>query len=689
MSSLNLKSSDAYITHYSDSVSMNRFRDHYLDGASCPPIAFTANGRPASSYAWEKTVGQTVTYTDYPEEDPVKRFERKDTYICPELQLAVELTVTSYPLFAVIEYFPVLRNIGEGNSPVISDLLCMDADLFENVRFPKVHHSNGASYHSDEYKPHEDDMSYIGVRELAFDQKRGLASESVLPFFNAEDREHGKGVIFCLSWEGNWKARFSIDERKLLHLTAGQDHTRFALLPGENVRLPMTVLLFYSGAYINGQNVWRLFYWRHNLERQQGIRTRMNRYCSVSCFDGLINDEEKCFAILSRIKEADITDELDVINQDAGWYDTEDCTHWGKTGNWYPEPHRFPRGLKPFIDACHEAGLTYSLWVEPERYLFRTKLHTHYRDKGLYPFTEPDGTVRNARFEETQGVWSPENPINENVLMNLADPEVVEDVSLWLGDLLCGNGVDMYRQDCNIEPGEYWPGMDTTENRRLGIPREGITEIRYVEGERKLWENLFKRKPDLRIDCCAGGARRISLENIRMSFIHTRTDFNEDVDFAQCQTYGAALWFMVTGTSGDMSSPYAIRSRSIPSICVDGGHFDIEQYRSAMPKYKEYVSLQFSAYYPLTPYNSDPDGTLGMQFDDIDRGTGMVQVFIRSSDTLRLRLQGLCTDSSYRVWDEDHPESEAVYTGSDLMEKGLVFSSDARAALLWRYQRLD
>ena len=52
--------------------------------------------------------------------------------------------------------------------------------------------------------------------------------------------------------------------------------------------------------------------------------------------------------------------------------------------------------------------------------------------------------------------------------------------------------------------------------------RQGITEIRYVEGMYTFLDELQQRHPDLIIDNCASGGRRLDLEMIRRSVTLTR-----------------------------------------------------------------------------------------------------------------------------------------------------------------------
>ena len=47
---------------------------------------------------------------------------------------------------------------------------------------------------------------------------------------------------------------------------------------------------------------------------------------------------------------------LDAYVLDAGWQ-----KHFG---DWEPAPLKFPNGLKPISDYCHEKGLKFGLWID-------------------------------------------------------------------------------------------------------------------------------------------------------------------------------------------------------------------------------------------------------------------------------------------------------------------------------------
>ena len=67
--------------------------------------------------------------------------------------------------------------------------------------------------------------------------------------------------------------------------------------------------------------------------------------------------------------------------------------------------------------------------------------------------------------------------------------------------LIRTNGVDVYRQDCNIDSLAYGNLGDAPHRR-------GMTQIRHVTGFLAFWDELRRRHPHLLIDTCASGGRR-------------------------------------------------------------------------------------------------------------------------------------------------------------------------------------
>jgi hypothetical protein len=65
-------------------------------------------------------------------------------------------------------------------------------------------------------------------------------------------------------------------------------------------------------------------------------------------------------------------------------------------GNWFCRPQGFSKGLKPVSEACHEMGLKFLVWFEPERVARGTRLareHPEFvfggKEGGLFKLGDP------------------------------------------------------------------------------------------------------------------------------------------------------------------------------------------------------------------------------------------------------------------------------------------------------------
>jgi alpha-galactosidase len=136
-------------------------------------------------------------------------------------------------------------------------------------------------------------------------------------------------------------------------------------------------------------------------------------------------------------------------------------------------------------------------------------------------------------------------------LLNLGNPAARQ----WLTDhvdrLLTEQGIDLYRQDFNMDPLAFWRAADEPD-------RQGITENKHVCGYLAYWDELRRRHPQMLIDSCASGGRRNDLETMRRSVPLWRSDYAYEPIGHQCMTYGISLWlpYHGTGTVASSAAPY-------------------------------------------------------------------------------------------------------------------------------------
>jgi alpha-galactosidase len=324
---------------------------------------------------------------------------------------------------------------------------------------------------------------------------------------------------------------------------------------------------------------------------------------------------------------------------------------------------RFPRGLRAISDHAHERGVKTILWFEPER-------------------VQPGTWLYEERPEWLLGADGGQK------LLNLGNAEAREWLTNRVDRLMAEQGIDLYRQDFNMDPLPYWRANDAED-------RQGLTEIRHVEGYLAYWDELLRRHPGMFIDSCASGGRRNDLETMRRAIPLWRTDWRCDPVGTQCCSYGISLWIPLSGTGAADADAYTFRSNMVPfTNClfdVRNRQLDYSLLRRLTAQWQRIAPCYYGDFWPLTPYSTEDSAWMAWQFDRPDLGQGVVQVFRRAEsvyESARLRLRGLDSDARYRWRNLDAPRSRTA-SGRELMDTGLLVKvKDQPGAPLIVYERL-
>ena len=114
---------------------------------------------------------------------------------------------------------------------------------------------------------------------------------------------------------------------------------------------------------------------------------------------------------------------------DAGWYPCRGS--WPNTGTWEVDQTRFPNGLRGVTDVAHSNGMKTLLWFEPERVTPKTWLSDNHPE------------------------W-----LLGGILLNLGNPETLQWLIDHIDKTLTEEGIDLYRQDFNMDPLQHWRTND-------------------------------------------------------------------------------------------------------------------------------------------------------------------------------------------------------------------------------------
>ena len=643
--------------------------EHFDGKAAALPFSFTYGGRPSAELLASWPYEQRSQALD------AHRTARTLTYRDPAGGLTLRCDGVEYLDYPVVEWTVYLRNEGSVDTPVLSSIQALDTTLAPPVQDEYVlHHATGSPCAISDFQPWESSWSHWAKQRILAPTKRittsgGRPSNSDWPYFNLEAR--GEGLIVAIGWPGQWAAEFTRLTDRGLRVTAGQERTHFVLHPGEEVRTPLVALLFWQGDYLRSQNIWRRWMLAHNLPRQAGALPQPQTVSSSSTTYHEMQDanEENQKLFIDRLIEEGL--QPDYWWMDAGWYTMDG--RWWNTGTWEVDPARFPNGLRAVSDYAHARGTKTIVWFEPERVTPGTWLHEQ-RPEWLLP--PPSGSAN-----------------THNHLLDLGHPEARQWVIERFDRLIVEQGVDLYRQDFNMDPLPFWRANDARLSP-VQDDRQGITENRYVTGYLAYWDELRRRHPDMLIDTCASGGRRDDLETLRRSVPLHRSDYAHQAVGNQCHTYGLSFWVPYYGTGAPQIDAYVLRSTFCPSFGYGPDMrehgLDYALLRRMVAEWRQVAATMLGDFYPLTSYSYEEDVWMAWQFDRPEAGCGVVQAFRRAQSPFaaaQFRLHGLDPAARYTLRNTDDQDHPWVMTGQELMETGLAVAIAERpgaAVLLYR-----
>jgi len=633
-----------------------------------PAFSFVYGGKPSGEGlpAWPRV--------DARESLSRGRTRHTSTWTDAATGLEVRRVAVEYSDFPALEWTVHFKQLGDGNTPILESIQAIDARIGRadgcDAGEWLLRSAKGDTCAPDLYEPLE---QVLGPgADLRFAPAGGRGTNGAFPYYNLVTPTGG--MFLAVGWPGQWASRFHRDAERGLEIAAGQERTRMSLQKGEEVRTPLVALLFWSGSDLDrAQNLWRRWMIAHVMPRPGGQLPPPQLLASSSRqYDEMIRaNETNQIHFINRYLEEGLR--LDYWWMDAGWY-VHHGGGWPRVGTWLVDSNRFPRGLRAVSDHARQRNVKTLVWFEPERVAAGTWLAQEHPEWVL------GGT--------------------NGGLLNLGLDAARQWLTEHVDSMITEQGIDLYRQDFNMDPLGHWRAADAPD-------RQGITEIRHVTGYLAYWDELRRRHPGLLIDSCASGGRRNDLETMRRAVPLWRSDYAYEAIGHQCMTYGISLWlpFHGTGTVATRNAPYygsgltpiepyAFWSNTTPSL---GCGFDMREpldysaLRRLIAQWRQVSPCYYGDFWPLTAWNRDPTLWMAWQFDCPETGTGMLQAFRRHDslyESARLTLRGLDPEARYFVADVNAADTGRTWSGRELLETGLPLAiADRPGALVLSYSK--
>ena len=605
------------------------------------PFSFTCGAR--SSRDWLKSENAGLDSSEWQDGKRLHLLRWHDA----ETSLSCVMELTEFCDFPAMEWVIRLRHEGSAETAPIANFKALDI-FWKSAKAdetPELRRALGSDGRHDDFQYCRDELrqsmweaphtirmdsatnaSFRKVRNGSppYLMADGRTSATWLPFFNL--RTGGDGILCALGWTGQWFAEFAHDGTGKTRISSGMEHLELKLRPGEGIRSPRVLLLYWQGAPIHAHNVLRQFILSFHTPHVNGEPVEMP-VCNGSWGGTPTQGHLDSIAAIARQGLA-----YDYYWVDAGWYGTSnkpcpDVFHgdWGLTGNWCVNRNYHPGGLKPISDAAHRAGMKFLLWFEPERASYGTPVTLEH----------PEWFLRRRNQE-------PPKP-NHGLLLNLGHPGAWQWAVDTISTLITENGIDCYREDFNIDPCPFWADADEDG-------RKGLVEMRFVEGLYALWDELRRRHPGLLIDNCASGGRRLDLETIGRSVALWRTDYNcfrfMNPDASQLHGAGLNLWLPMNAISPTArpGDTYQARSAFSAGLVLNIEEFGLSDckapdfpwdwFHKMIGEAKRLRPCFLGDFYPLTPCIVDPAAWLAYQLHVPGEQAGAVVAFRRAESPI-------------------------------------------------------
>jgi alpha-galactosidase len=593
------------------------------------PFSFVYGGKKSSDFLnrWKSQA----------KDERIDSSKRRRTLILsdPETGLEVRAIATIYTDTAGVDWTLHFTNKGSKDTPVLEQVKAVDVTINpgDSDNPPLLQRIHGGGGAVDDWMPFNETLNAGSKTEFA--PTAGRSSFGNTPWFNLQWKDGG--VITAIGWTGQWKASVE-NNNGSYRIQAGMQNLHLNLLPGETIRSPRILQLYWTGKDdVRAFNLFRHTMLSHIVPRVDGKPiTPPIVHLSTAFYEMDKGTEADTLSHLAAVKD---------LGFEYFWVDA----YYGKddfptVGNYvFPlirgfNVQRYPKGMKPVGDAVKKAGMKFLMWFEYERICPGTLMATEHPEWVVLP----EG-----------GGWG---------MFNLGIPEAREHITRYLSDSIREYGISWLRVDNAVFYEGLWAQLDKDQPDRAGI-----SEIRYVEGHYRLWDDLLKEFPFLSIDNCSAGGHRVDLETCSRSIPLWRTDgtigplLNKDFNQAalqnQLMTAGLSR-YLPFSASGQMGvTPYLFRSgfNGGISFCEDVRPADYprELLKKAIIEGKRIRKYYFGEFYPLTPVTLDTSEWCVLQYHLKNEHEGMIMAF-RRPDSKEAEfnlscLREIVPDSHYRI----------------------------------------
>jgi len=498
----------------------------------------------------------------------------------------------------------------------------------------------------------------ISGGKQVFESLRGASGHVANPsFILHQDAREDYGEVYygALGYSGNFKIVLEQTPYEYLNILAGISDTDFEwrLEAGTTFSTPPLYLGYSANGFATMSDNMARFARKYIMPKNLAEEALPVLYNSWEAMYFDVNTK-------SQIKLAKVAAEIgaELFVMDDGWFGKRNDDHAG-LGDWTVNPEKFPEGLTPLIDAVHDLGMKFGIWIEPEMVNRDSDLYRQHPD---WVYSYKTRSVMEGRYQ---------------YMLDLTREDVREYIINCIDALMQENEIDYVKWDMNR-------GMSEVASATMAPEQFKSIWYKHTKGFYQIIQALRERHPKVEWEACASGGGRVdygAMQFFDEFWPSDNTDPLDRLSIQECYSYLYPIKYMrswVTESGGNGKRSVSLDFRLHCAMCgamgigvnlLESTKDDLQKMKESILKYKEIRAIiQFGKLYRLASLSKDGFQAVMYSKDD----TAVLFAFLdnpkRWQTSFNIRLKDLESDCQYKVITD---EDTYIRSGAYLMNVGL------------------
>lgn len=488
---------------------------------------------------------------------------------------------------------------------------------------------------------------------------RGASGHAQTPALILCDHEASEGageaLGFQLMYSGNFQTFVQKSQINEVRVAIGIEDENFAweLASNESFETPVALITYSHQGLTGLSQESQAFVTDYIIPKQFAHEERpilLNNW-EATYFDF---EKEKLLELAEDAKQVGV--ELFVL--DDGWFGNRFDDNRA-LGDWFVNEEKLGGPLQDLIEKVHAKGLKFGLWFEPEMISVDSDLYRKH----------PDWAIQEPNYGHTYS--------RNQLMLNLANPDVVAYLKDVLDKILTDNAIDYVKWDYNRNMTNIGNGTNYLESQ--------MQSHQYMLGLYDLVEFLTSKHENILFESCSGGGGRNDLGMMRY-FPQVWASDNTDAIARLPIQYGSSYFYPTISMGAHVSAvPNHQMGRTTPletrgNVAMMGNLGYELDLTSLTQEEKDGIAAQITHYKDIRPVvqfgqqyrliNPEAESNeVAVQFNYENK---VLATYVRVLSTVEtvettLKLKNLDQDANYIL-----QGTGQVYSGAELMYAGIT-----------------